>query len=106
MPANRHIDIGTFFIAGINYRKTDADLRGQFAINNIQYAKLIELAPQFGVHEFFVLSTCNRTEIYGFSEKASNLCQLLCSHWILLARCLTSKKENLLSSIYLMLHPD
>ncbi len=79
MPANRHIDIGTFFIAGINYRKTDADLRGQFAINNIQYAKLIELAPQFGVHEFFVLSTCNRTEIYGFSEKASNLCQLLCS---------------------------
>ena len=79
MPGNRHIDIGTFFIAGINYRKTDADLRGQYAINTTQYAKLIELAPKFGVHEFFVLSTCNRTEIYGFSEKASNLCELLCS---------------------------
>jgi len=79
MPTNRHTDIGTFFIAGINYRKTDADLRGQFAINTMQYAKLLELAPQFGVHEFFVLSTCNRTEIYGFSEKAVNLCQLLCS---------------------------
>ena len=79
MPANQHIDIGTFFIAGINYRKTDADLRGQFAINITQYAQLIELAPQFGIHEFFVLSTCNRTEIYGFSEKASNLSQLLCS---------------------------
>ena len=79
MPETRHTDLGTFFIAGINYRKTDADLRGQFAINTTQYAKLIELAPQFGVWEFFVLSTCNRTEIYGFTEKASNLCELLCS---------------------------
>ena len=72
-------DIATFFIAGINYKKTDAALRGQYAINNEQYAKLFELAPGYGLKEFFVVSTCNRTEIYGFAENATKLCELLCT---------------------------
>ncbi len=80
MPGSRQTDISNFFIAGINYKKTDADLRGQFAINNEQYAKLLLLAPQFGIKELFVISTCNRTEIYGFAENGATLCQLLCSH--------------------------
>ncbi len=54
-------------------------LRGQYAINSDQYASLILLAPQYGVKEFFVLSTCNRTEIYGFAENISSLCELLCT---------------------------
>lgn len=78
MPENRR-DISNFFIAGINYRKTDAAIRGQFAITNEQYVKLFEAAPQFGIKEFFVLSTCNRTEIYGFAENAAVLIQLLCT---------------------------
>jgi glutamyl-tRNA reductase len=75
----RQTDISTFFIAGINHKKTDADLRGQYAINKEQYEKLFALAPQFGINEFFVISTCNRTEIYGFAENAAILCQLLCT---------------------------
>lgn len=72
-------DITNFFIAGINYKKTDAAIRGQFAITNEQYENLVALAPQYGVNEFFVLSTCNRTEIYGFASEASSLIQLLCT---------------------------
>ncbi|MBC7889294.1 MAG: glutamyl-tRNA reductase [Ferruginibacter sp.] len=72
-------DLSTFFIAGINYKKADANLRGQYAINGEQYATLFSLAPQYGVREFFVLSTCNRTEIYGFAENASCLSELLCT---------------------------
>lgn len=72
-------NISSFFIAGINYKKTDASIRGQFAINNDQYEKLISSAPSFGINEFFVLSTCNRTEIYGFAEDAGQLSSLLCS---------------------------
>ncbi|MEJ7589741.1 MAG: glutamyl-tRNA reductase, partial [Ferruginibacter sp.] len=72
-------DLSTFFIAGINYKKTDANLRGQYAINNEQYACLFPLALSYGVNEFFVLSTCNRTEIYGFAENPSPLCELLCT---------------------------
>ena len=79
MPEQEHINISTFFIAGINYKKSDATVRGQYAINNEQYANLISLAPQFGINEFFVLSTCNRTEIYGFTDDAVNICELLCT---------------------------
>jgi glutamyl-tRNA reductase len=79
MPEQRHTDISTFFIAGINYKKSDATIRGQYAINNHQYATLLSLAPEFGIKEFFVLSTCNRTEIYGFAENALSLSQLLCT---------------------------
>lgn len=78
MPETRR-DITNFFIAGINYKKTDAAIRGQFAVTNEQYEKLLAVAPQYGIKEFFVLSTCNRTEIYGFAENASALIQLLCT---------------------------
>ena len=79
MPTLKQTDISTFFVAGINYKKTDATLRGQYAINTEQYGKLLQLAPQFGITELFVISTCNRTEIYGFTENVNDLCELLCS---------------------------
>ena len=79
MPGQQHTDIGTFFIAGMNYKKSDATIRGQYAINNEQYTNLLSLAPQFGITQFFVLSTCNRTEIYGFADNAESLCKLLCT---------------------------
>src|SRR6478735_5832123 len=72
-------DISKFFVAGINYKKTDAAIRSQFAINEEQYATLLTLAPSYGLHELFILSTCNRTEIYGFAEQANQLIRLLCS---------------------------
>lgn len=72
-------DLSNFFIAGINYKKTDANLRGQFAISTEKYAALLTLAPGYGINELFVISTCNRTEIYGFAENSNNLCNLLCT---------------------------
>lgn len=72
-------DISQFFIAGINYRKTDAAIRSQFAISSEQYKCLLEEGPQSGITEFFIISTCNRTEIYGFAENAHQLIDLLCS---------------------------
>ena len=72
-------DISTFFVAGINYKKTDAALRGQFAISTEQYGNILSLAPSYNQDELFVISTCNRTEIYGFTENAAQLCQLLCT---------------------------
>ena len=68
-----------FFAIGINYKKTDASKRGIFSINHEQYDLLIQSAHQFGIDEFFVLSTCNRTEIYGLANNANTLIDLLCS---------------------------
>jgi len=72
-------NLSNFCIAGINYKKTDANLRGQYAINGDQYQQLIAIAANMEVTEFFVLSTCNRTEIYGFTNQVSNLSNLLCT---------------------------
>jgi glutamyl-tRNA reductase len=72
-------EISKYFIVGINYKKTDASIRGQFAINTEQYGNILSLAPHKGLSEFFILSTCNRTEIYGFAENASQLIDILCT---------------------------
>ncbi len=74
-----NMDINQFYIAGINYKKTDASIRGQFAINQDQYASLLQKAKENGLREIFVLSTCNRTEIYGFAHCAGEISQLLCN---------------------------
>ena len=79
MDTTKPIEISNFFVAGINYKKTDAATRGQFAINNDQYENILNLAVVFDVDSLFVLSTCNRTEIYGFAADAEQLISLLCT---------------------------
>jgi len=71
--------IQNFWAVGINYKKTDAALRGLYAINTEQYDYLLSIAPEYGLKEFFILSTCNRTEIYGFADDASQLTDLICT---------------------------
>ncbi|MEP7372150.1 MAG: glutamyl-tRNA reductase [Chitinophagaceae bacterium] len=73
------MDISKFHIAGINYKKSNAATRGQFAIASEQYAVILEKAATIGITELFILSTCNRTEIYGVAENAQQLVELLCS---------------------------
>jgi len=79
MNPNNFKNIPNFFIAGINYKKSDASIRGQFAINNDQYAAILEAASTEGLNELFIISTCNRTEIYGFATSEGQLINLLCT---------------------------
>jgi len=72
-------NISNFFVAGINYKKSDASVRGQFAITNEQYSRILNRASANGLDELFILSTCNRTEIYGFAACSHQLVDLLCS---------------------------
>jgi glutamyl-tRNA reductase len=72
-------NIQYFWAVGINYKKTDASVRGLFAINNEQYDELLTIAPQYNLRDFFILSTCNRTEIYGFSDSSERLIDFICS---------------------------
>jgi glutamyl-tRNA reductase len=75
---NKLADINKFYIAGINYKKTDAGIRGQFAISGEKYERILDKARSIGLQELFILSTCNRTEVYGFAEHPSQLVDLLC----------------------------
>ncbi len=76
------MEINQFFAAGINYKKSDAAIRGEFAIGPDQYASLLLKAKQLGITELFVLSTCNRTEIYGIADNIEILITLLCSETV------------------------
>ena len=82
MTRNKFIDLSKFFVVGINYKKTDDLVRGSFAISQDQYENILVLASSHGLSEIFILSTCNRTEIYGFAEDADQLIDLLCSQTI------------------------
>jgi len=82
MDTQHFKNIPNFFVAGINYKKSDASLRGQFAISNDQYSTILELAALQGLNELFILSTCNRTEIYGFAHNSNQLVDLLCSQTV------------------------
>jgi len=69
-----------FCVAGINYHKADAATRGLFSINNEDFAALAQEAKAAGIKSVFVVSTCNRTEIYGFAESVMQLVNLLLDH--------------------------
>lgn len=76
---NSH-DISRFYVAGINYKKTDASIRGQFAVTPEKYQLILSGGVTPEVTEFFILSTCNRTEIYGLTLDVNFLVDLLCAH--------------------------
>lgn len=79
MNTNRLPDMAGFFLAGISYQKTNAPARGWFAIDQQQYATCLAQAPAFGIGALFILSTCNRTEIYGFAADRRALINVLCT---------------------------
>lgn len=80
MIENGTFDINRFYVIGINYKKTDAAIRGKFAVHSTQYEAILSEAARLQLKELFVLSTCNRTEIYGYATDASQLISLLCNN--------------------------
>lgn len=78
MQVSHSRDIANFYVVGINYKKTDAAIRGLFAINPSQYEQLLAHGKSAQLNDLFVLSTCNRTEVYGFAGHAHDFMALLC----------------------------
>jgi glutamyl-tRNA reductase len=79
MSRNPNAELSNFFVTGINYKKTDTAIRGSFAIGPEQYENMLQAAGQYGVRDFFVLSTCNRSEIYAVADNPQQLVNLFCS---------------------------
>jgi glutamyl-tRNA reductase len=79
MLNSHHNYISQFCIAGINYRKSDVNIRGKFSLLPEQREYLLQHAIARQIPGAFVLSTCNRTEIYGISQP-DELIELLCLH--------------------------
>jgi len=69
-----------FCVAGINYHKADIAVRGSFSVSKEDFALIAASARAQLVRSVFVVSTCNRTEIYGFVENVMQLAALLAEH--------------------------
>jgi len=64
-------------VAGINFQKADTTVRGLFSVTKDAYLRIAARAKEQNLRSVFVVSTCNRTEIYGFAEHVLLLVNLL-----------------------------
>ena len=70
----------TFYALGVSYKKADALIRGKFSLDPKAQSDLLKQAQADGIDSLIVISTCNRTEIYGSARHPYELIKLLCSH--------------------------
>ena len=69
-----------FYAIGLSYKKADAEVRGHFSLSDVAKQNLLTQAKQNGIESLLVVSTCNRTELYGFAEHPYQLIHLLCEN--------------------------
>jgi glutamyl-tRNA reductase len=79
MNKNVNNSLSSFFVVGINYKKSDASSRGRFAVSQSEYQSILNQAKKEQVEGLFILSTCNRTELYGIASDVETLISLLIS---------------------------
>ncbi len=70
--------LNSFCIVGINFRKSDMNVRGKFSLSTEQSVDCLKQSVAKGIAGSMVLSTCNRTEIFGIINEPNQLAELLC----------------------------
>lgn len=70
----------TFYVIGLSYKKANARIRGLFSLDDTLKLNLLNQAKDSGIKNLVVISTCNRTEIYGFAQHPFQLIKLLCDN--------------------------
>lgn len=74
--SNQH----TFYVVGLSYKTASAALRGNFRLDEETRRHALAHAKEEGIESLLVLSTCNRTELYGFAQHPFQLIKILCRH--------------------------
>ena len=64
-------------VTGVNYRKTALEIRNKFALTPEKIKSIYEEQNSDKQSDFFILSTCNRTEIYSLTETPTQVSELL-----------------------------
>lgn len=80
IPESSHNYLNNFCVAGINYRKSDISVRGKFSLLPEHAILVLQQAVAKKFPGCMVLSTCNRTEIYGICSRPNELIEMLCIH--------------------------
>ena len=66
-----------YYVVGLSYKNADLLTRGKFSLSKSQTALLLQQAKADGLNELMVISTCNRTELYGIVENPQILIDYL-----------------------------
>ncbi|QZT36073.1 glutamyl-tRNA reductase [Halosquirtibacter xylanolyticus] len=69
-----------FFVIGISYKKTAIETREKFSLQPEDQTNILDQASGKGIESLVVLSTCNRTELYGFSSDPDAIIHLFLSN--------------------------
>lgn len=80
MKNNNNTKPSHFYVVGLNYKKADAKTRGKFSLSDQAKSNLLDDARLEGIPSLMAISTCNRTELYGYAEHPFQLISLLCKH--------------------------
>jgi glutamyl-tRNA reductase len=70
----------SFTVIGINHWDAPVDLREKFSLGDQQSKSLLDGAKREGISSIFVVSTCNRTEIYARETTPHELVRLLTTY--------------------------
>jgi glutamyl-tRNA reductase len=80
MNSNHTPKHNSFYCIGLSYKKANAEIRGRFSLDENAKKKVLEQASIEGIDGIVTISTCNRTEIYGFAQHPFQLIKLLCDN--------------------------
>lgn len=69
-----------FYVIGISYEKADAETRGKYTFFPEQVGEFTKDSKTNGLDNFFIVSTCNRTEFYGFAENEDQIVEQYCKY--------------------------
>lgn len=74
------IDIAHFTVAGISHKKAPLGVRARFHISEERMDAMKSAADACGLRNLFALATCNRTELYGFTQDPATLGEMLIAY--------------------------
>lgn len=79
MPKNPNIhQTSNFAVLSVSFEKADAETRGKFAFFDDHVKSFVNRIHDQKIGDAFVVSTCNRTEIYTTSQNYLNIAEEYC----------------------------
>ena len=75
------MNLGTkkhFYNIGVSYKKADVATRSKFSLSKEMQRAFLSDVKNHGFEGVCVISTCNRTEVFGFAEHPYQLINMLC----------------------------
>ncbi len=75
-----HPTIQDFTTIGINHWDAPVEVREKFSLDEVNKKRLLEGARREGISSMFLVSTCNRTEIFSQGASTSELIRLLTNY--------------------------